>query len=145
MLTLVTPIVGKACQLIINVMSCGWLEPAELGTDMQEKLLAQVTESNKENVEPPAGLGLLLITPSHIHHLPKRLCTAESSYNHIPGWSPKNQKNLKKTSSDLLLPMAVLGAWQVTHRPKSEWKNGAVAHCHPVTRNSPVQYSMQRC
>jgi uncharacterized Zn finger protein len=63
------PIIGKAHQLIVHATSCGWLKPANLETDMQEKVLAQVAEfknANKENVELQARMGLHLpITPSH--------------------------------------------------------------------------------
>jgi hypothetical protein len=118
------PIVGKARQLIVHATSCGWLEPAELGTDMREKVLAQVAESNKENVDPRAGLGL---TPSHVHRPLKRLRTAKCSYNQIPGWSPEIQKEFDEDFVRLLIANG--SAWRMADNPQTKiwmekWSRG---------------------
>ena len=94
---------------------------------MREKVLVQVAESNKENVEPPAGLGLLLIMPSHVHCPPKQLCTAESSYNQIPGWSPEIQNEFDEDFIRLLIANG--SAWRMADNPQTKiwmekWSRG---------------------
>jgi hypothetical protein len=128
---LVKPIVGKAHQLIVHATSCGWLEPANLETDMREKVLAQVAESknaNKENVEPQATMGLHSpITPNHAHRPLKRLRTAESSYNQIPCWSPEIQKEFDEDFVRLLVANG--NAWRMADNPQTKiwmekWSRG---------------------
>jgi hypothetical protein len=95
-LTLVMPIVGKARQLAVHAKSCALLQPTNLGTDLQETVLARMAESeNKENHDPQARMGTSnkSVTPKHVTHCPlKHLRTAESSYDQLPSWSPKIQK-----------------------------------------------------
>ena len=95
-MTLVTPIVGKARQLAVHAKSCVLLQPANLGTNLQETVLARMAEiENKENNDPQARMGISneSVTPKHVTHRPlKRLCTAESSYDQLPSWSPEIQK-----------------------------------------------------
>ena len=117
-LTIVTPIVGKVHQLTIHAKSCTLLQPANLGTDLQEAVLAQIAKlktMNKENVETQSRMGSMhsesLITPSPAHHPLKHVHTTESSYNQIPSWSPKIQKEYDKDFVRLVI--ANRSAWHM--------------------------------
>ena len=65
--------------------------------------------------------------PSHAHCPLKQLHTAESSYNQIPGWSPKIQKEFDEDFVRLLVANG--NAWRMADNPQTKiwmekWSRG---------------------
>src|SRR5882762_2627901 len=142
-LTIVTPIMGKAHQLTVHVKSCTLLQPANLGTDLRETVLAQIAKLktvNKENVETRSGMGGMHsespITPSPAHCPLKRVHTAESSYNQIPCWSPEIQKEYDEDFVRLLIANG--SAWRMADNPQTKIWMKKWSHSPPASNRKKL-------